>query len=340
MLDQVLNIFEIQPDIDLDVMKNAQDLTDITSSVLICLQSVLSKEKPDVVIVHGDTTTAFAATLASFYNKIPVLHVEAGLRTNDINSPFPEEANRQIISRLAKFHFAPTSLSKINLVNENVDESRIAVTGNTVVDALQIALCRLSQNHEVLNTLSDSLNELLNFPWMDSKYILITGHRRENFGDGFQQICQAIKDLSSIYPETHFVYPVHLNPNVQKPVFEMLQGLSNVHLIMPLDYLQFVLLMKHCYLVLTDSGGIQEEAPSLGKPVLVMRENTERPEGVEAGTVVLIGANSTNIVAGTRRLLDSVEYYDSVSKSLNPYGDGHAARYITEVIENMKFENL
>jgi UDP-N-acetylglucosamine 2-epimerase (non-hydrolysing) len=328
MLDQVLDIFDLVPDIDLNLMKNSQDLTDITSSVLIAMREVLGNEKPDLVIVHGDTTTAFAAALASFYHGIPVAHVEAGLRTHILNSPFPEEANRQIVSRLAHYHFAPTRLSALNLIDENISESKVSITGNTIVDALHITLSKIEENIDLQIQLNNSLDSLLGFNWRESKYILITGHRRENFGDGFRDICSAIKDLANIYPEIHFVYPVHLNPNVQKPVFDILQKQTNIHLIEPLDYLHFVQLMKFSYLVLTDSGGIQEEAPSLGKPVLVMRETTERPEGVEAGTVLLVGSNRIDIVAGIRKLLEDEEYYKTMANAHNPYGDGKSAEKI------------
>ena len=340
MLDEVLMQFDIKPDIDLNIMKSSQDLTDVTTSVLFSLREIFIDEEPDLVIVHGDTSTAFASALACFYRNIPVVHVEAGLRTNQIDSPFPEELNRQVISRIARFHFAPTNLSKSNLINEMVDESKIAVTGNTVVDSLLMTLLKIDNNPSLALELNTALDELLGFNWRETKYILITGHRRENFGDGFKEICQSLKILSSSYPKIHFVYPVHLNPNVQGPVYEYLKDLHNVHLIKPLDYLHFVQLMRHCYLVLTDSGGMQEEAPSLGKPVLVMRDSTERPEGVTAGTVRLVGANSANIVAGIEQLLENKEHYASMANAHNPYGDGMAAKKITQILRGFDYESL
>lgn len=331
MLDQVLSIFDIKPDYDLNIMKRGQDLYDVTSRVLIGMRDVLSESNPDVVLVHGDTTTSMAAALAAFYQQIPVGHVEAGLRTFDIYSPWPEEMNRQLISRIAKFHFSPTPLSKQNLQNEGIDEGNIIITGNTVIDALYWVVDKIKNNSE----LNIELKEILIKTGYDvdrlqngKKLVLITGHRRENFGDGFINICTAIRDLSNKYPEVDFVYPMHLNPNVRKPIREVfgedLENLGNMFFIEPLEYLSFVYLMEKSTFVLTDSGGIQEEAPGLGKPVLVMRATTERPEALEAGTVKLVGTNYDMIVSEVSALLDNVEYYDKMSKALNPYGDGRA----------------
>lgn len=337
MLDQVLSIFDIKPDYDLNIMKRGQDLYDVTSRVLIGMRDVLSESNPDVVLVHGDTTTSMAAALAAFYQQIPVGHVEAGLRTFDIYSPWPEEMNRQLISRIAKFHFSPTPLSKQNLQNEGIDEGNIIITGNTVIDALYWVVDKIKNNSE----LNIELKEILIKTGYDvdrlqngKKLVLITGHRRENFGDGFINICTAIRDLSNKYPEVDFVYPMHLNPNVRKPIREVfgedLENLGNMFFIEPLEYLSFVYLMEKSTFVLTDSGGIQEEAPGLGKPVLVMRATTERPEALEAGTVKLVGTNYDMIVSEVSALLDNVEYYDKMSKALNPYGDGRACDRIVK----------
>jgi len=285
MLDQVLGIFEITPDIDLNVMKQGQDLFDVTSSILMEMRVVFTKHKPDLVLVHGDTTTTFATSVAAFYSGVPVGHVEAGLRTYDLHAPFPEEFNRQVASMVTRWHFAPTDSSRDNLLVERAKPDSIIVTGNTVIDALFWVLERIASDSKRRATLETMLHEALSFQWKEEKFVLVTGHRRENFGDGFLQICSAIQQLARLYPMVHFVYPVHLNPHVRKPVNEILADLDNVHLINPLEYEPFVYLLKHAYLVLTDSGGIQEEAPSLGKPVLVMRDVTERPEAVEAGTV-------------------------------------------------------
>lgn len=332
MLDQVLKVFEINPDIDLNVMKPGQDLYDVTSAVLVGMRDVLKIKKPDIILVHGDTTTTLAASLAAFYAGIPVGHVEAGLRTYDLSAPFPEELNRQLTSKIAKWHFSPTKLSQQNLVEEGVAVKDVTVTGNTVIDALFWVLDRLNKNHARLDQVLNLLDKYLPFDWKNSRYVLITGHRRENFGDAFLEICYALKDLSQLYPKIHFVYPVHLNPNVQKPVRDILFGLSNVHLIEPLDYEPFVVLLKYSYIVLTDSGGIQEEAPSLGKPVLVMRDITERPEALMAGTVILVGANRVKIFTNVAKLLDDDEVYLSMSHAHNPYGDGAACERIIEVI--------
>ncbi len=332
MLDQVLNIFEIEPDIDLNLMRPGQDLFDVTSAVLLGMRDVLKEHSPDVVLVHGDTTTAYATATAAFYAGIPVGHVEAGLRTHNLLSPFPEEFNRQIISKIATWHFAPTDSSRQNLLAENVPTAKIVVTGNTVIDALFWVLKRIDANPVRRNQIVDLLNQRLSFSWNTARFVLITGHRRENFGDGFLSICEAIHDLALAHPNVHFVYPVHLNPNVQKPVYELLSGHANIHLIEPLEYEPFVFLLKHAYFVLTDSGGIQEEAPSLGKPVLVMREVTERPEAVKAGTVQLVGANAANIVEKVSTLLTDEDEYLKMSRAHNPYGDGTASEKIGKAL--------
>jgi UDP-N-acetylglucosamine 2-epimerase (non-hydrolysing) len=335
MLDQVLRVFDVKTDIDLDLMKEGQDLFDVTSSALLGMREVLKAHRPDVLLVHGDTTTSLASAIAGFYSGISVGHIEAGLRTHDLSAPFPEEFNRQVVGKVAKWHFAPTALSRQNLLNEGVPESRIAVTGNTVIDALFWVLDRIESDTLRKVSISTFLEDRLPFSWQHDRFVLITGHRRENFGDGFIQICKALKELACIYPGIHFVYPVHLNPNVQGPVNSILMGLSNVHLIDPLDYEPFVYLLKHSYLVLTDSGGIQEEAPSLGKPVLVMREVTERPEAVEAGTVRLVGANRDRIVANVSELIENEFSYKKMSRAHNPYGDGAACRRIIDKLETI-----
>ena len=339
MLDQVLNIFEIQPDIDLNLMRAGQDLFDVTSAVLLGMREVFKEQKPDAVLVHGDTTTAYATATAAFYAGIPVGHVEAGLRTHDIHSPFPEEFNRQVVTKIAKWHFAPTESSKQNLLDENIQLTDITVTGNTVIDALFWVLDRIESQPERLKNIELFLNSKLPFVWQtkhsatSEKFVLITGHRRENFGAGFLSICEAIKQLATAYPAVHFIYPVHLNPNVQKPVFELIAGYQNIHLIDPLEYEPFVYLLKYAYLVLTDSGGIQEEAPSLGKPVLVMRDVTERPEAVEAGTVRLVGADTAKIVSHVSELLSNKQSYEQMAKSHNPYGDGKASARIVQAFQ-------
>lgn len=335
MLDQVLRIFEIEPDIDLDVMKPGQDLFDVTANVLQGMKGVFSDNKPDAVLVHGDTTTTLATAIAGFYAGVPVGHVEAGLRTNDLYAPFPEEFNRQVASKVTRWHFAPTELSRANLIAERVDDESITVTGNTVIDALHWVLNRIDTDGDRSVRLTQSLNQALPFNWQADRFVLITGHRRENFGDGFLQICEALRELASKFGGVHFVYPVHLNPNVQKPVRTILADLSNVHLVEPLDYEPFVYLLKHSYVVLTDSGGIQEEAPSLGKPVLVMRDVTERPEAVDAGTVELVGANKERIIAGVSRLLEDEIHYSKMSHAHNPYGDGKACDRILAVLRNI-----
>lgn len=335
MLDQVLRVFEITPDIDLNLMKAGQDLYDVTASVLLGMRDVLRQHKPDALLVHGDTTTSLAAAMAGFYAGVPVGHVEAGLRTHDVYAPFPEEFNRQVASKVTRWHFAPTEFSQQNLLNERVDEDQITVTGNTVIDALLWVLARIDSDTQRQAALADFLNDRLPFPWQSERFVLITGHRRENFGDGFLQICEALKDLAARYPNVHLVYPVHLNPNVQQPVKSLLADLPNVHLIEPLDYEPFVYLLKHSHIVLTDSGGIQEEAPSLGKPVLVMRDVTERPEAVDAGTVILVGANRERIVANVSELLENDSTYKRMSRAHNPYGDGKACERIIDVLRGI-----
>lgn len=338
MLDQVLNIFEISPDYDLNIMKQGQDLYDVTARVLTGMRDVLKEAKPDVVLVHGDTTTSTAAALAAFYQQIPVGHVEAGLRTYNIYSPWPEEMNRQITGRIATYHFAPTPLSKQNLLAESVQEGNIYVTGNTVIDALYMVVDKI-KNDKVLDA---ELENLLKQAGYDinrlvggKKLVLITGHRRENFGDGFINMCTAIKDLTKKYPDVDFVYPMHLNPNVRKPIHEVfgenLSNLGNMFFIEPLEYLSFVYLMEKSTIVLTDSGGIQEEAPGLGKPVLVMRDTTERPEALDAGTVRLVGTNYDKIVKEVSALIDNEDCYRQMSQAVNPYGDGKACGRIIEM---------
>ena len=339
MLDQVLQLFEIIPDYDLNIMKQGQDLYDVTARVLTGMRDVLKEANPDVVLVHGDTTTSTAAALAAFYQQIPVGHVEAGLRTHNIYSPWPEEMNRQITGRIATYNFAPTPLSKANLLREAVAEESITVTGNTVIDALYWVVNKIKED----KSLNDELKALLVTAGYDvtrldggKKLVLITGHRRENFGDGFINMCTAIKDLTLKYPDVDFVYPMHLNPNVRKPIHEVfgedLEGLGNMFFIEPLEYLSFVYLMEKSNIVLTDSGGIQEEAPGLGKPVLVMRDTTERPEALEAGTVKLVGTDYNKIVSEVSLLLDDQVHYDTMSKAVNPYGDGFACSRIVEAL--------
>lgn len=340
MLDQVLHIFEIKPDYDLNIMKQGQDLYDVTARVLTGMRDVLKEVQPDVVLVHGDTTTSTAAALAAFYQQIPVGHVEAGLRTHNIYSPWPEEMNRQITGRIATYHFAPTPLSRQNLLAEGVKEDQIAVTGNTVIDALYMVVDKIKRDKALdaeLETLLKNAGYDVNRLANGKKLVLITGHRRENFGDGFIHMCTAIKDLTKKYPDVDFVYPMHLNPNVRKPIHEVfgedLSNLGNMSFIEPLEYLSFVYLMEKSTIVLTDSGGIQEEAPGLGKPVLVMRDTTERPEALEAGTVKLVGTNYERIVHEVSELIDNQEYYDRMSKAVNPYGDGLACGRILSALE-------
>jgi len=345
MLDQVLHLFEITPYYDLNIMKQGQDLYDVTARVITGLRDVYKEANPDVVFVHGDTTTSMAAALAAFYQQIPVAHIEAGLRTHNIYSPWPEEMNRQITSRIATYNLAPTPLSKDNLLKEGVKEETITVTGNTVIDALYLVVDKIKQD----TSLTGALQELLKKAGYDTgrlkegkKLVLITGHRRENFGDGFVNMCNAIKTLTKKYPEVDFVYPMHLNPNVRKPILEIFGeeavsgnngGERNIFFIEPLEYLPFVYLMEQSTLVLTDSGGIQEEAPGLGKPVLVMRDTTERPEAVDAGTVKLVGTNYNLIVSEVSLLLDNEDYYISMAQANNPYGDGLACERIIEFVK-------
>ena len=339
MLDQVLGLFEITPDYDLNIMKQGQDLYDVTARVLIGMRDILKEVQPDVVLVHGDTTTSTAAALAAFYQQIPVGHVEAGLRTHNIYSPWPEEMNRQITGRIATYNFAPTSLSKSNLLKENINPDSIVVTGNTVIDALHQVVTKIKTDvtlaielEKVLEQSGYDVKRLQN----DKKLVLITGHRRENFGDGFIQMCTAIKDLTQKYPNVDFVYPMHLNPNVRKPIYEVfgenLSDLNNMFFVEPLEYLSFVYLMEKSTIVLTDSGGIQEEAPGLGKPVLVMRDTTERPEALSAGTVKLVGTDYYKILNEVSVLLDDVEAYKKMSMAVNPYGDGLACGRIVKFL--------
>ena len=327
MLDQVLEVFGITPEYDLNIMAPNQDLYDITAKVLLGLREVLKDFRPDTVLVHGDTTTSMAASLAAFYMQIPVGHVEAGLRTYNMLSPWPEEMNRQVTDRICTYYFAPTEQSRATLLKENIDAKKIFITGNTVIDALLMAVDIISTTAGVKEKMAKELQEK-GYTVGDREYILVTGHRRENFGDGFLHICKAIKELAALHPEMDIVYPVHLNPNVQKPVYELLSGLSNVYLISPLDYLPFIYAMQHSTLLLTDSGGVQEEAPSLGKPVLVMRDTTERPEAVEAGTVKLVGTDAEAIVSNVTALLLDKEMYKRMSETHNPYGDGQACERI------------
>lgn len=340
MLDQVLHLFEIKPNYDLNIMKQGQDLYDVTARVLVGMRDVLKEVQPDVVLVHGDTTTSTAAALASFYQQIPVGHVEAGLRTHNIYSPWPEEMNRLITGRIATYHFSPTPLSKQNLINENVAESMITITGNTVIDALYWVVDKIKKDKNLDNELKKQLlsagydvTRLTN----GKKLVLITGHRRENFGDGFINICTAIKDLTQKYPDVDFIYPMHLNPNVRKPIHEVfgdnLSNLGNMYFIEPLEYLSFVYLMEKSTIVLTDSGGIQEEAPGLGKPVLVMRDTTERPEALTSGTVHLVGTDYNKIISEVSTLLDDKDAYEKMSKAVNPYGDGLACNRIVSKLK-------
>lgn len=340
MLDQVLNLFDIIPDYDLNIMKQGQDLYDVTARVLVGLRDVLKEAHPDIVLVHGDTTTSTASALAAFYQQITVGHIEAGLRTHNRYSPWPEEMNRQITGRIATFHFAPTPLSKSNLLREAVSEENIQVTGNTVIDALYMVVSKIKNDNILNQKLEISLAEAgynVNRLNDERKLVLITGHRRENFGDGFINMCTAIKDLTKKYPMVDFVYPMHLNPNVRKPIHEVfgedLSNLGNMFFIEPLEYLSFVYLMEKSSIVLTDSGGIQEEAPGLGKPVLVMRDTTERPEALEAGTVKLVGTNYDKIINEVSSLIEDQEYYKQMSQAVNPYGDGLACERIVNTLK-------
>ena len=339
MLDQVLSIFDIKPDYDLNIMRQGQDLYDVTSRVLVGMREVLHEVRPDVVLVHGDTTTSTVAALAAFYQQIPVGHVEAGLRTHNIYSPWPEEMNRQLTGRIATFHFSPTSLSRENLLRENVEDRKIFITGNTVIDALHMVVERLKNNVMLAEEQKHILKESgYDVTRLDSgkRLVLITGHRRENFGEGFINMVTAIKDLTLKYPDVDFVYPMHLNPNVRKPIHQVfgsdLSKPGNMFFVEPLQYLEFVYLMEKSYIVLTDSGGIQEEAPGLGKPVLVMRDTTERPEALEAGTVKLVGTNQDLIISEVSKLLDNQSEYNKMSRAVNPYGDGKACERIVSAL--------
>lgn len=335
MLDQVLELFEIKPDYDLNIMKPGQDLTDITSNILLALRPILKGFKPDLLLVHGDTTTTLASALAAYYEKITVGHVEAGLRTGNLYAPWPEEMNRAIVGRIAQLHFAPTVSAQNNLLREGVDPKTIFVTGNTVIDALLETVHKIDTNL----SLKSQMKERFNFINLDKKLIIVTGHRRENFGDGFERICRALKVLSA-RPDVQIVYPVHLNPSVQEPVKRILGSCNNVHLIEPLDYLPFVYLMSQSYLIITDSGGVQEEAPSLGKPVLVMRDTTERPEAVDAGTVKLVGTDMQKIIDEAIDLLDSESAYNAMARAMNPYGDGKAAERIQTIIQQYEVKHV
>jgi len=333
MLDQVLNLFQITPDYDLDIMKPSQDLYDVTSSILLKIKPVLEGFSPDVVLVHGDTATTFATSLAAYYQKIKIGHIEAGLRTGNLYSPWPEEGNRRLTGVLANYHFSPTSTSKNNLLNEGVNESTVFVTGNTVIDALQLVVNRI-KNDGGLRLKIESTIFQSGFQELNSKFVLVTGHRRENFGQGFLNICEALKVLAKNNPDISILYPVHLNPNVRGPVNELLSNVNNIKLVKPFQYEEFIYLMSKSYLILTDSGGIQEEAPSLGRPVLVMRDTTERPEAVEAGTVKLVGSDQDNIIKEVQKLLNDNSEYQKMSKAHNPYGDGNASEKILNILKN------
>ena len=333
MLDQVLDLFKIKPDYDLNIMQPDQDLDEVASKILIKLKSVLDDFLPDLVLVHGDTITTFAASLSAYLKKIKVGHVEAGLRTGDLFSPWPEEGNRKLTSILTDYHFAPTALSKKNLLDEGIDESKIFITGNSVIDALQITVSRI-ENDKKLKSQIQKRVEKSGFVNLSSKFILVTGHRRENFGQGMLSICESLKVLAKNNLDINFLYPVHLNPNVRKPVNDLLSDISNIKIVEPFEYEEFIYLMSKSYLILTDSGGIQEEAPSLGKPVLVMRDKTERPEAIEAGTVKLVGSDKDKIVKEVQRLLDNHEDYQKMCKAINPYGDGKTSKRIIEILKD------
>jgi UDP-N-acetylglucosamine 2-epimerase (non-hydrolysing) len=332
MLDQVMNLFGLSADFDLDIMTPGQDLTDVTARILTGMRGVFGEFKPEIALVHGDTSTTLAASLASFYHDVAVGHVEAGLRTGNMRAPFPEEANRKLTGALASLHFAPTERSRQNLLSEGVTSTGIHVTGNTVIDALLNVSARIKNDH----TLQQRFRAQFPFLKEGQKVVLVTGHRRENFGDGFQRICRAIADVARAFPQIAIVYPVHMNPNVVQPVRQILSGIENVHLIEPLEYLPFIYLMQRSHLILTDSGGVQEEAPSLGKPVLVMRDTTERPEAVEAGTVRLVGTDEAAIVSGVSALLTDESAYRAMSLAHNPYGDGKAVQRIVSILASWK----
>lgn len=332
MLDQVLDLFQIKPDYDLNIMEPGQNLTSITSTILLKMNNVFKDFNPDLVLVHGDTTTAFATSLAAFYAKIPIAHIEAGLRTGNIHSPWPEEANRKLISGIAQLHFCPTTKAQQNLLDENISPENTFVTGNTVIDSL-LTICNKIESEKELSL---NLEEKFNFLKPGARLILITGHRRENFGQGFLNICEALKELSLEFPDVDFVFPVHLNPNVKEPVNSLLSGIANIHLITPLGYVDFVYLMMKSTIILTDSGGIQEEAPSLNKPVLVMRDTTERPEAVESGVVKLVGTSKSDIVFSVKELLNDSAAYYKMAKIPNPYGDGASSKRIIEIIKSTR----
>jgi UDP-N-acetylglucosamine 2-epimerase (non-hydrolysing) len=333
MLDQVMKTFNLTADIDLNIMKKKQDLTSINSLILVKMNEVLKKIKPDMVLVHGDTTTAFATSLACFYNNILVAHVEAGLRTNNISSPYPEEFNRQMVSKIADIHFAPTYRNVNNLLLEGIKKNKILLTGNTVIDSLYWIIKSINNNKSKKRRLTNNLLKKLTFNFEKNKFVLITGHRRENFGPGLIQICKAIKILAKKHSDIHFIYPLHMNPSVQVPVKKSLGNIHNVHLIKPLEYETFILLLYNCYFVLTDSGGIQEEAPSLGKPVLVMRETTERPEAIIAGTVKLVGTDTKSIVKNSNKLINNKKFYNSMTEKNNPYGKGNSSIKIINYVK-------
>ncbi len=335
MLDQVLDIFGILPDIDFNLMKIGQDLFDVTINVLKNIKKTLENYNPDLVLVHGDTTTSLSTAMACFYAGVKVGHIEAGLRTKNIYSPFPEEFNRQIVSKVTKWHFVPTEINRSNLIAENVNYNDITVTGNTVIDSLYWILNRIRNDFKINSKVTNSLDSVIPFNWKSDKFILITGHRRENFGNRFLNICQSVRELAIKFDKIKFVYPVHLNPNIQKPVYKLLKDIPNIYLIKPLDYEPFVYLLTYSYFVLTDSGGIQEEAPSLGKPVLVMRDVTERPEAIQAGTVELVGTNKNRIITKVSNLIKDKTLFTKMSKAHNPYGDGKACERIIEVLKNI-----
>lgn len=333
MLDQVLEVFEIVPDYDLNVMKRNQTLSELTSNIILGLESVFADFQPDYVFVHGDTTTTLATSLAAFYHKVKICHVEAGLRTFDLGAPWPEEMNRQLTDKITDYHFAPTEEAKNNLIQENIDQKGVFVVGNTVIDALLIAKSKIDFSEDLRLSLQEKVSNL-GFPVSNRKFILITGHRRENFGEGFLEICEAIRNISYKHKDFDIVYPVHLNSNVQQPVYEILSGIDNVYLIPPLDYLPFIYLLDRCHFVLTDSGGIQEEAPTFGKPVLVMRDQTERKEAIMAGTALLVGTSKSRISENVSRLIEDEAFYENMAKAHNPFGAGDASRKITEIMLN------
>jgi len=335
MLDQVLSLFEITPDYDLDLMAPGQDLFDISSKVLIGIKKIIGLTNPDLILVHGDTTSAFIAALGGFYSRIPVGHIEAGLRSHNLSSPFPEELNRQMISKIAKWHFAPSDHAMKNLILENISQDSVFNTGNTVIDALRYTLDLIDKDPVIQEEVRVALDEVLDFSWEKDQFVLITGHRRENFGKGFLEICTAIKSLAIEFPQFKFVYPVHLNPNVRSPISKLLSSIDNIYLIEPLEYRAFITLLKSCNFVLTDSGGIQEEAPFLGKPVLVMRDVTEREEAVIAGTALLTGANATQIINAAKSLIQTEEKYLKMSGAHNPYGDGYASTEIARILKRV-----